>query len=108
MSLSDMGQTLDEPLEQCECHDGGKQCLQRVIFEPEEKVTTFGSQTDTLLRANLNRTVFPSWEKTKRTTAEELLAMRRQVPKLCPFKFHHFQSVVYIILKNHVAHLAHC
>ena len=105
MSLSDMGRILEEPRAQCECHDGGEQCQQRVIFEPKEKVTTFSSTNDTLLRANLNRMVFPSWVKTERTTAEELLTMTRQVPKLRPFKLHNFQNVVYIILRNHISHL---
>ena len=76
-----------------------------MIYEPATKVATFGKATETLLRANLNRTVFPSWEKTERSTAEELLAMRRQVPKLRPFKFHNFQNAVYHITKGHMAHL---
>ena len=65
----------------------------------------FGEATETLLRANLNRTVFPTWEKTERCTAEELLSMRRKVPKLRPFKFHNFQNAVYNITKGHMAHL---
>ena len=88
LSLEKMGQILSEPLKECECHEGETLCLQKVIYEPAKKVAMFGEANDTLLRANLNRTVFPSWEKTERATAEELLAMRRQVPKLRPFKFH--------------------
>ena len=105
LSLSEMGQIWNKPLEKCECHEGGTKCLQTVVYEPDKKLAMFGTTNETLLRAHLNRTVFPSWEKTERTTAEGLLAMRRQAPKLRPFKFHNFQNVVYLIIKNHMAHL---
>ena len=95
LSLGEMGHILGLPLKNCECHEGGEICLQKVVFETDKKVAMFGTNNETLLRANLNRTVFPSWEKTERATAEELLGARRQIPKLRPFKYHNFQNVGY-------------
>ena len=105
LSLEEMATILAEPQKECVCHDGDTGCRQKVVYEPSEKVAMFGEATETLLRANLNRTVFPTWEKTERCTAEELLSMRRKVPKLRPFKFHNFQNAVYNITKGHLAHL---